>query len=79
MNEKTLLVPDLTGPIRYPEVRAALVGQDGNVFNLIGIVSRALKRAGVSADERDAFPREVMAAENYDAALQVMMRWVTVE
>jgi hypothetical protein len=70
--------PTMTGP-RHPEVCVPLVGQDGNIFSIIGRVIQALKRAGVEQAERDKFWREVSASKSYDAALAVVMRWVEVE
>ena len=32
--------------IKHPDISVQLVGQDGNVFNLMGIVSRALRTNG---------------------------------
>lgn len=65
--------------IKYPNITAKLIGEDGNVFNLLGICNKALRNGGVDKDERDAFLREVMACSDYTAALGVMQRWVTVE
>lgn len=64
--------------IRFPDVIVQLTGQDGNVFFLAGQVSRSLRNAGATKADVDEFVHEVMTAENYDAALRVMMRWVTV-
>jgi hypothetical protein len=36
---------------KYPDVTVRLSGEDGNAFLIIGRVSRALRRAGVPADE----------------------------
>lgn len=65
--------------VKYPEITVKLVGQNGNVFNLIGICTQAMQRAKVSRAEREAFVEEVTHAENYAEALAIMMRWVNVE
>lgn len=65
--------------MEYPEITVKLVGQDGNIFNLMGLVQRALKEAGVSKEERTRFLDEVTSANSYDQALQVIMNWVNVE
>jgi hypothetical protein len=63
---------------KYPDVRVKITGQDGNVFNLIGLCSRAARKAGVPGDEVEAFQAEVMQAGSYNAALRVMAAWFDV-
>lgn len=58
-----------------PKVK--LVGEDGNVFNLIGICSRALEKAG-QPDNAKSLMTECFAAESYDHALQIMMKYCDV-
>jgi hypothetical protein len=57
--------------------RVKLVGQDGNVFNLMGICSRALKQAG-QAEQASAMAKEIFGAGSYDEALQIMMKYCEV-
>ena len=45
-----------------------LIGQDGNVFNLIGIVSRTLKENGMAAEASEMSSR-VFASGSYSEAL----------
>ncbi|WP_270364122.1 hypothetical protein [Bacillus paranthracis] len=59
-------------------IEVKLIGEDGNVFNLMGIVSKAMRRNGISKDEIEQFQNEVTSSDSYDEALQVMMRWVDV-
>lgn len=61
--------------VKYPEVNIRLVGEDGNAFAIIGRVSQALRRAGVSEDERKAFHAEATAGD-YDNLLRTVMAWV---
>jgi hypothetical protein len=58
--------------------RCKLVGEDGNVFNLVGLASKALKRAGQpeSAKEMSA---KCFKAGSYDEAVRVIMDYVEVE
>lgn len=63
---------------KYPAVSVQLTGQDGNVFGIIGAVSKALRRAG-HGDAVNAFTDEVFAATSYDHALQVVMACGPVE
>jgi hypothetical protein len=63
---------------KYPDITVTLVGTDGNAFAVLGKVSRALRQAGVSQAERDAFTQEATQG-NYDHLLQTIMRWVEVD
>ena len=60
-------------------IEVKLIGEDGNAFNLMGIVSKAMRRNGISKDEIEQFQNEVTSSNSYDEALQVMMRWVDVQ
>ena len=51
---------------------ARIIGANGNVFNLIGIVARALKDAG-QREQAEEFKERVKGAKSYDEALQIMM------
>jgi hypothetical protein len=62
---------------KYPDIRVQLTGKDGNAYNLLGLVNRALRQAGISQAERDAFRQEATAG-NYDNLLRVVMQWVDV-
>lgn len=63
--------------VRYPHVKVDLVGSDGNAFAVLGTVTRAMRRAGVPKDERDAFVSEATAGD-YDHLLQTVLRYVEV-
>lgn len=54
-----------------------LVGQDGNVFNLIGICSRALKKAG-RVEEARLMQLRVFQAGSYGEALSIMGEYVEI-
>ena len=56
-----------------PKVK--LVGQDGNIFNILGIASRALKEAGY-ADEAKEMQTEVFASDSYEEALAIVLQYV---
>lgn len=58
-------------------IKVKLIGEDGNVFNLIGICSHALKENGMS-NKIDEFVKEVTSSHSYDEALGVMMNWFDV-
>lgn len=56
---------------------AKLIGKDGNVFYIIGVVTKALREAGLD-DEAAEFSKLVHACSSYDAALQLVMKYVKV-
>ena len=58
--------------------KVTLVGQDGNVFNLLGICTRALKQAGYP-DKANELGGKVMSAGSYDEALQLMMEYCEID
>jgi hypothetical protein len=60
---------------KFPNVKVRLVGQDGNAFAIMGRVTRALRRAGVKADEIKAYTDECTSGD-YDHLLATTMRWV---
>ena len=63
--------------VKYPEIEVDLVGQDGNAFVVLGTVSRAMRRAGVSSEEINSFYDEATSGD-YDHLLSTCMEWVTV-
>lgn len=63
--------------VKYPDVSVQLTGKDGNAFNIMGEVNRALRRAG-HVEALEPFMAEATAAESYDGFLQVVMRTVNV-
>jgi len=62
---------------KYPDITVPLTEQDGNAYNILGKVLKALRQAGVSQAERDAFKQEATAGD-YDHLLQVVMQWIDV-
>lgn len=62
---------------KYPQIQVRLTGTDGNAFAIIGAVTKALRRAGVSQEEIKQFGEEAMAGD-YDNVLQTCMKWVDV-
>lgn len=55
-----------------------LIGENGNIFNLMGIASRTLKEKGMNdaADEMNG--RIMNGAKSYDEALRIIMEYVEV-
>ena len=54
-----------------------LIGQDGNIFNLVGIASRTLKRNGLSA-EASEMTAKVLSSGSYDEALGIIGEYVNI-
>jgi hypothetical protein len=65
---------ETTGP-KYPQVKVTLVGEDGNAFSILGRVSKAMRRAGISQEEIQAFMTEAMSGD-YDHLLQTVIKTV---
>lgn len=63
---------------KFPTIEVQLSGEDGNVFAVIGRVTSAMRRGGVSKEAIGQFTKEVTASESYDQALECVMRWVLV-
>ncbi len=64
--------------IDYKHVEVALIGSDGNIFCIMGKVTRALRKGGATHKECELFCKQVTDSESYHAALSVVMDWVTV-
>jgi hypothetical protein len=57
--------------------KCQLTGIDGNVFNIIGAVSKTLKRAGLR-DKAEEFSSKAVQQESYDAVLRLCFEYVDV-
>ncbi len=66
--------------MKGPEVKPVveLVGQDGNAFNLLSIMRKALRKAGADTEYVQKFTDEATAGD-YDNLLQVCMEYAEVE
>jgi hypothetical protein len=60
------------------DVTVSLIGMDGNCFAVLGAVVKALKKAGCTKTDIDAYQKEAMAGD-YDNLLRVTQEWVHVE
>lgn len=61
----------------FVKPKCELVGTDGNVFSIIGQVSRALKKAGYK-DKADEFCEKAMKQNSYDDVLMLLHQYVEV-
>lgn len=59
------------------KTKCALIGQDGNIFNLVGIASRTLKRNGMY-EESKAMSDRVFSSHSYDEALNIIGEYVEI-
>ena len=63
---------------KYPDITVQLTDEDGNAFNVLGICLRAMRQAGLSQEEHDAFYAEATSG-NYDHLLATCLEWFKVE
>ena len=57
-----------------------LIGENGNIFNLIGIASRTLKENSLP-EQAEEMSKRIMGGEagSYDEALRIIMEYVEIE
>jgi len=60
------------------DVTVQLSGEDGNAFNIIGRVSRALRKAGATDEEVNTYTKESMSGD-YENVLRTAVAWVNVK
>lgn len=58
--------------------KCALIGQDGNIFNLMGIASRTLKTNGMSEEAKEMVEKIETTAKSYDEALCIIADYVDI-
>lgn len=63
--------------VKFPNVTVELTGQDGNAFAVMGTVSKAMRKAGISPDAVTEYMNEAMSGD-YDNLLRVTMKTVNV-
>ena len=54
-----------------------LIGEDGNIFNLLSIASVTLKQNGMQEESKEMYDR-VHACGSYDEALMIIGDYVTI-
>ena len=55
-----------------------LVGQDGNIFNVINVVSKVLKRNNLH-DEAKEMTDRIFNSRSYNEALRIISEYVEIE
>ena len=66
----------MKGPQTKPTVK--LIGQDGNPFSVMGLVKKALRRAGADKEYIDKYLNAATSGD-YDHLLAVSMEYVNFE
>lgn len=61
----------------YEKPKCPLIGQNGNIFNLMGIASRTLKRNGMSNKSKEMCSR-ITSSGSYDEALSIIDEYVEI-
>jgi hypothetical protein len=59
------------------DINVSLIGHDGNAFSIMGAVTKAMRRAGVSSEEQDQYFKEATSGD-YNQLLVTTMKWVNV-
>ena len=59
--------------------KCRLIGQDGNIFNLIGIASKTLKENGMREEASEMQRRITTEAKSYYEALNIIGEYVEIE
>lgn len=70
----------LSGPTEHAVTEkpdCPLIGQNGNIFNLMGLASRTLREHGMEEQAREMRER-VMSSESYDKALCILGDYVNI-
>lgn len=61
----------------YEKPKCPLIGQDGNIFNLMGIASKTLKRNGMYDEAKEMCSR-ITSSGSYDEALSIIDEYVEI-
>ena len=64
--------------VKYPNITVKLIGNDGNAFVIMGAVSNALKKNGVSEEEIEEYMTQSMSGD-YNNLLTTALKWVNVK
>lgn len=57
--------------------KCKLIGENGNIFNLMGIASRTLKRNGLK-EESEEMVKRIEESHSYDEALMIIADYVEI-
>ena len=62
---------------KYPNIKVKLTEHDGNAFAVMGKITKALQRNGISREIQNDFFQEASSGD-YDHLLQTAMKYVEV-
>lgn len=58
--------------------KCALIGQDGNIFNLMGLASRTLKDNNMKEEATEMVNKITTQAHSYEEALNIIQEYVEI-
>lgn len=64
--------------IEKKKPKCALIGQNGNIFNLMGIASRTLKQNRMEEEAEEMTNKITASAKNYNEALCIIGEYVEI-
>jgi len=76
-NEVGGVLREVHGKGLYKHVRVNMYGVNGNAYNILGVVKKALHKVGAPDEHVRAFLVEAMAA-GYEELLDTCSEWVTI-
>lgn len=59
-------------------ITVKLIGENGNIFNLVGKTLKQMRQNGIDQETMDEFENKVYASKSYDEALLVIQDYVEV-
>lgn len=60
---------------RLTNLKVTVIGEDSNIFNLLGLVTKELKRNGYR-DLAKELPKQIFDCDSYDKALMILDKYV---
>lgn len=60
---------------RFTDLQVKVIGEDSNIFNLLGLVTKELKRNGYR-DLAKELPPQIFECNSYDQALTILDKYV---
>lgn len=78
MESEEKMKKEMSNVEKRQKPKCALIGEDGNIFNLMGIASRTLKRNGMREESTEMCNRITSEAKSYDEALMIIDEYVEI-
>lgn len=64
--------------VKYPQVSVKLIDEDGNALSIVGRVSKAMRRDGLSEEQVSEYTKEALSGD-YNHVLSTTMNYVNEE